>query len=129
MKFKLLIFAAVTLALCASTRSQPTLTGILQGHLTIVSPSEVDLEGGRPAEWAAVFFARFPLLVRDRDGKIVARLLADQTGNFKLPLPPGNYLLDAEGRKRGHLRAKPEPFAIEVDRTTRVEMHVDTGVR
>jgi hypothetical protein len=129
MKLKLLIFATMTLALFGPARSQPTLNGVLQGHLTIASPNEVEPEGGRPAESAAAFFARFPLLVRDDHGKIVGHVVVDRTGNFKIALPPGNYLLDAEGRTRGHLRAKAEPFTIEANRTTRVEMHIDTGVR
>jgi len=44
-------------------------------------------------------------------------------------LPPGDYVLDVQGRARGHVRAKPQRFTIVSNHTVRVDMDIDTGVR
>jgi len=62
--------------------------------------------------------------------KEVARVTADLDGKYRVALPPGDYVLDVQGRKpKGHLRAKPQPFTIVSSQTARVNMDVDPGVR
>jgi hypothetical protein len=65
-----------------------------------------------------------------RDGKKeIARVTADGDGNYRAALPPGDYILDAQGRARGHIRAKPRRFKVASRQTARVDMQIDTGVR
>ena len=54
---------------------------------------------------------------------------ADMNGNYRVTLPPGNYVLDLQGRAPGHVRAKPQPFTVVSNRTLRVDMDIDTGIR
>jgi len=44
-------------------------------------------------------------------------------------LPPGHYVLDVQGRARGHVRAKPRRFTVVSKQTVRVDMDIDTGIR
>jgi len=76
-------------------------------------------------------YAEYLLLVLTRDGRrAITRVTADRDGKYRVALPPGDYVLDVQGRKpKGHLRAKPQPFTIAAGRTVRVDMNIDTGIR
>lgn len=75
-------------------------------------------------------YADFPLIILTQAReKEVARVTADAKGNYRIALSPGDYILDVQGRVRGHLRAKPEPFTVVSNKTVRVDMTIDTGVR
>ena len=118
---------SVVLACTASVKAAP---GFVEGHLKIVSPREVELaEGNAPAN-TSEDYAEYPLIILSRDEKKeIARVTADGDGNYRAALPPGDYVLDVQGRARGHLRAKPRPYKVVSGQTTRVDMEIDTGVR
>jgi hypothetical protein len=54
---------------------------------------------------------------------------ADAEGNYRLALPPGDYILDVEGRAPKRLRATRRPFTVLPNQTVRVDMDIDTGIR
>jgi hypothetical protein len=107
-------------------------TGILEGHLKILSSKEVQLQDDARAtpEAPEQLYSEYPLIVRSRDGgKEVARVTADAGGNYRLTLPPGDYVLDIQRRPRGRVRATPQPFTVAAGQTVRVDMEIDPGVR
>jgi hypothetical protein len=70
------------------------------------------------------------LLILSKDGrKEVARIAADENGDYRITLPPGDYILDAKGRAPQGIRAKPHPFTVVSQQTVRVDMEIDTGIR
>jgi hypothetical protein len=102
----------------------------VEGHLRLVSPREVELADGAAPSITAESYAEFPLIILSRDAKKeVGRVTADKDGHYRTALPPGEYLLDVQGRARGRVRAKPRRFTIVSKQTARVDMDVDTGVR
>jgi hypothetical protein len=104
--------------------------GFLEGHLKIFSLKEVELAGGTPSKMTAGNYSDYPLVVLSQDGKKeVTRITADTSGNYRVPLPPGDYVLDVKGRRPGGVRAKPQPFTIISNQTVRVDMDIDTGIR
>ena len=105
--------------------------GFLEGHLKIISPREVELADATPPKITAENYADYPLIILSRDRKTeVARVTADETGKYRVALPPGDYILDAQGRPpKGHVRAKPQPFTVASNQTVHVDMNIDTGVR
>ena len=105
--------------------------GFLEGRLKISSPKEVDLADATPSERTGENFGDYPLIVLSRDGKQeISRVTADKNGNFRVTLPPGDYILDVPGRRpKGHVRATPQPFTIVSNQTVHVDMNIDTGVR
>ena len=120
-------FTAVLGAVPLSTAAP---TGILEGHLKILSSSEVNLADGTPAPVTAENYADYPLIVLSQDRKTeVTRVTADGNGNYRVELPPGDYVLDVQRRPRGRVRATPQPFTVVSGQTVRVEMDIDTGVR
>ena len=104
--------------------------GFLEGHLKITSPREVELAGETPSK-TAHNYAKYPLIILSQDGKKeIARAAADGNGNYRLALPPGDYILDVKGRPpMGHVRAKPQRFTVVSNQIARVNMDIDTGIR
>jgi hypothetical protein len=119
----------VVLAGAASINAAPQ--GFLEGHLKIFSPKPVQPADENIAAKTAENYADYPLLILSRDAqKEIARMTADAEGNYRVALPPGDYILDVQGRKpKGHVRAKPQPFTVASNQTAHVDMNIDTGVR
>ena len=43
-------------------------------------------------------YADYPLIILSHDGeKEIARVTADENGNYRVALPPGDYVLDVQG--------------------------------
>ena len=104
--------------------------GFVEGHLKIISSREVELADQTPFEGTEVNYADYPLVILSRDGKNeIARITADQNGNYRVALPPGDYLLDVQDRRRRHVRATPQTFTVVANQIVHVDMNVDTGIR
>jgi hypothetical protein len=105
--------------------------GFVEGHLKIISPKEVELADETPSKTTAKNYADYPLIILSRDGKKeIARVTADENGNYRVALAPGDYVLDVQGRPpKGHVRAKPQPFTVASNHTVHVDMNIDTGIR
>jgi len=107
-------------------------TGILEGHLKILSSKEVQLQDDAKAmsEAPEQLYSEYPLIIRSREGgKEVAHVTADAGGNYHLALPPGEYILDIQRRPRGRVRTTPQPFTVAAGQTVRVDLDIDAGVR
>ena len=127
---KHLISVCVLLLLAGDVSIGAVPPGFLQGHLQIISPKEVELADGKQPVVEAEKYAEYPLIIRSQHrGEEIARVIADEHGNYRVALPPGNYLLDVQGRARGHLRAKQQRFKVVSNETVHVDMDIDTGVR
>jgi hypothetical protein len=128
--FKGLIIACLLLSLPGPTSIKAAPSGFLEGHLKIILSREVELADGTPAPVTAENYGDYPLIVLSRDRKTeVTRVTADGNGNYRVELPPGDYVLDVQDRPRGRVRATPRPFTVASGQTIRVDMDIDTGVR
>jgi hypothetical protein len=116
-------------ALCVSwgDAAEP---GFLEGHLKIVSLKSVERDDAGASKGTAVDYAAHPLLILSKDGKTKVReVTADKDGNYRVSLPPGDYVLDAKGRAPKRVRTKPKSFTIISSQTVRVDLDLDTGIR
>ena len=132
MHLKYLITACTFLGLAGAASIKAASPGFIEGHVKIFPLSEVNLadDAKAPSGESAQPYSEYPLIVRTRDGqKEIARVTADDNGNYRAALPPGDYILDVEGRSPGHVRATPQPFTITSNQTVRVDMNIDTGIR
>jgi hypothetical protein len=123
------LFACLFVALAVGSANAQS-PGFLEGHLKIIASREVELADATPSENAADNYAGYPLIILSRDKqKEIARITADENGNYRASLPPGDYVLDVQNRRRLHIRATPQPFTIAPSQTVSVDMAIDTGVR
>jgi hypothetical protein len=129
-RLKYLFSACVFGLLAGSVLISAAQQGFVEGHLKILSPKEVELADETPCKMAAANYADYPLIVMSRDQqREIARVTADDNGNYRIALPPGNYVLDVQDRRRKHVRGKPQRFTIASNQTVHVDMNIDTGIR
>jgi hypothetical protein len=126
---KYVIFSPIVLLIAGAVQATPP--GFLEGHLKIFSPKEVELADATPSKRTADNYADYPLIILSRDGKQeITRVTADENGNYRVTLPPGDYILDVHGRMpKGHVRGTPQPFTVASNQTVHMDMNIDTGVR
>jgi hypothetical protein len=129
MKYVALALGIFLLASSASLHAAEQ--GFLEGHLKIIFGMATQPSDDMPRpEIAPESYAEYPLVVLSQDGKKeVARLTADEDGNYRITLPPGNYILDVQDRAAKRLRARPQPFTVVSNQTVRVDMNINRGIR
>ena len=126
------VISSLIVFLLAGTAVDATPPGFLEGHLKVFSLKEVELADATPSpKDRRRITPIIHLIILSRDGKQeIARVTADETGKYRVALPPGDYILDVQRRPpKGHIRAKPQPFTVISNQTVRVDMDIDTGVR
>ena len=120
---------SLLLASAASIKAAPQ--GFMEGHLKIVVIRAV--EPDNMPQSAPETYAEYPLIILSQDGKReIARLTADKSGNYRLALAPGAYILalqerSIEERAAERIHANPQPFAVVANQTVRVNMNVFVG--
>jgi hypothetical protein len=125
-----LIFSGCLLVIACIQLSDAAEPGYLEGQLKIGSRKEVELAEAGPSKHREENYPDYPLVILSKAGqKEVARVTPDQEGNYRVALPPGDYILDVEARGQSHVRAQPQPFTIVSNQTVRVDMNIDTGIR
>jgi hypothetical protein len=117
------------LASAASIKAAPQ--GFMEGHLKIavIRPVEPD----NMPQPVPETYAEYPLIILSQDGKKeIARLTVDKSGNYRIALPPGAYILGvqerpAEERAAERIHATRQPFTVVADQTVRVDMTIFIG--
>jgi hypothetical protein len=127
---KYLIAACIFLLLVGTASINAAPQGFLEGHLKILSGRPVQLADENTATVTAENYAEYPLypliILSRGEKKEITRVTADRDGNYRVALPPGDYILDVQRRKPGHVRAKPQLFTVVSNQTVRVDMDVNT---
>ena len=119
------------LAGAASTKAGPQ--GFMEGHLKIVVIRAVEPDNMPEPTVAPENYAEYPLIILSQDAKSeIARLTADKSGNYRLALAPGAYILalqerSIEERAAERIHANPQPFTVVANQTVRVDMNVFVG--
>ena len=125
---KYLIGAATCLILAGTAASDAVPPGFLEGNLKVVSPRAVEPSDAMPRP-AFGTNAKYPLIILSQDGeKQIARVTPDESGHYRVALPPGAYVLDVQDRVAKRVRAKPQPFTVVSNQTVRVDMSIFTGL-
>jgi hypothetical protein len=126
---KYLIVVATSLILAGNASSNAAPLGFMEGDLKIVSLGAAESSDAMPRQTVTPEkYAEYPLVVFSQDGKReIVRVTADGNGNYRVPLPPGAYILDLQDRVVRHLRAKPQPFTVVSDQTVRVDTNIVIG--
>jgi hypothetical protein len=122
---------SLLLASAASIKAGPQ--GFMEGHLKIVVIRAVEPDNMPEPTVAPETYAQYPLIILSQDGKReIARLTADKSGNYRVALAPGAYILalqerSIEERAAERIHANPQPFTVVANQTVRVDMNVFVG--
>ena len=88
------IAACIFFVLVGTASINATPQGFLEGQLKIISRRPVALADENTAPMTARNYADYPLIILTRDEtKQIARIIADRDGNYRVALPPGDYIL------------------------------------
>jgi hypothetical protein len=121
--------ACMFLMLAGSASSTAATQGFMEGHLKIVVISPVEADNIPQPET----YADYPLIILSQDGKKeIARLTADKSGNYRVALPPGAYILavqerPTEERAAERIHANRQSFTVVSNQTVRVDMRIFIG--
>src|SRR3984893_10844612 len=125
---KPLVAAFIFLMLGKSASIKAAPQGFVEGHLKIVVPGAVEPDAMPRPEMPPQSYAKYPLIIKSQDGqKEIARVTADESGNYRVALPPGAYILDVQHRAGQRMGAKPQSFTVISDQTVHVDMNIFVG--
>jgi len=124
-----MIVGGIFSALAGTESIKAAPQGFMEGHLKIVSLKAVEPSDEMPRPGVAPeTYAEYPLIILSQEGKKeIARITADENGNYRAALPPGAYILDVQGRGPKRLRARAQPFTIVSNETVHIDMTIVTG--
>jgi len=128
--FRYLVSASIIFLVAGTESIEAAAPGFLEGHLKIIFGMAVGESDEMPrAEFAPQSYAQYPLIILSQEEKKeTARITADKNGNYRVPLPPGNYILDLQNSVAKRLRAAPRPFTIVSNQTAHVDMTAVIGL-
>ena len=120
------VCSCLVVASTASVNAAPQ--GSVEGRLKIVSQRPVQLDNDNTPTLAAKNYTDYPLIILSQaESKQIARITPDKDGNYRAALPPGEYILDVEGRVRRRLHVRAQPFTILPNETVHVDLTIVTG--
>jgi hypothetical protein len=127
---RILVAFFTFLVLTDSAPTEALAQGFLEGHLKIVWMSGGALSDEMPRSTVAPeTYANYPLIVLSQEGKKeVVRVTADQSGNYRIALTPGAYIIDVQGRAAKRISASPQPFTIISNQTVHVDLSIFIGL-
>ena len=128
--FRHLASAFIVFLLAGTTTINAAQQGFLEGHLKIIFGMAVGESDEMPrAEGAPGSYAQYPLIILGQaERKEIARVTVDKKGDYRVALPPGNYVLDIQDRVAKHIRAAPRPFTVVSNQTVHVDMNIVIGM-
>ena len=122
------IAASILFVLVGTALINAAPQGFLEGQLKIIARRPVELADENTASMTARNYAEYPLIILTRSEKQqIVQVTADKDGNYRVALPPGDYILDVQRHESGNLRAKPQPFTIVAGQTVHVDMTIVAG--
>ncbi len=127
--FNLVIISLMTILLsaCATT---PNETGTLEGHVTIGPLVPVVRVGEAEPTPAPEVYAAREIVIFAEDGRAeVARAKIDATGNYRVTLPMGKYVVDINHLGIDFAKGLPQTVEITSQQVTRLDVEIDTGIR
>src|SRR5262245_29474317 len=125
--------ACIFLMLASNASIKAAPQGFMEGHLKIVVIRPVEPDNMPQPTVAPKTYAEYPLIILSQDGKReIARLTVDKSGNYRIALPPGAYILGvqerpAEERAAERIHATRQPFTVVSNQTVRVDMTIFIG--
>ena len=109
----------------ASDAAPAVAPGFLEGRLKVGVSGGAKLADETEAKAASVNYAEYPLVIlRKDDRKEVGRITPDENGYYRVPLPPGDYLLELKRRVLKRSETQLRPFTVVSQQTIEVNLEL-----
>lgn len=121
-----ILIGTICLAAPESRGVSPVSPGFMEGYLKI-EPAKGGAELGDESKPkpATVNYAEYPLVIlRKGSQEQVAQITADAKGHYRVPLPPGDYVLSFKAASPRRGRGQLRPFTVVSQQTVRVDMEL-----
>ena len=129
-KFSLLLFAVLLNWSCDQQLMQIVEKGFLEGKVTIGPLCPLETVPPDPAcQPSQDTYDAWPIVIWTADKKTkIATIDPDLDGNYVIDLPNGSYLVDLDRQHRFN-KSLPAPIIIEPNKTSLLNIDIDTGIR
>ena len=122
---KLQFITGVLILLLATCSAEPASTNSgVEGQVFIGPVCPVVQEGQECADRPY----QATLVVNNSNGREIVKVQTDEQGRFKIPLEPGEYILQPESPNVMPYAAE-QVFVVEAGRFTQVNITYDSGIR
>lgn len=122
---KLQFITGVLILLLATCSAEPaSTTSGVEGQVFIGPVCPVVQEGQECADRPY----QATLIVNNSNGREIVKVQTDEQGRFKIPLEPGEYILQPESPNVMPYAAE-QVFVVEAGRFTQVNITYDSGIR
>ena len=103
--------------------------GFLEGRLKVHVSGGARLADDTEPKTASVNYADYPLVVLRKDNREeITRITVDANGHYRIPLPPGDYLLELKTRVLKRVETQLRPFTVVSQQAVRVDLEVAAGL-
>jgi len=125
---RLILFPALA-SLCwfavESSAGPSVASGFLEGRLKVHVSGGANLADGDESKAASVNYAEYPMVVLRKDNREeIARITPDENGHYRIPLPPGDYVLEVKSSVRKRPQKAQRPFTVVSQQTAHVDIEV-----
>ncbi len=127
----IILILMLIVAGCTQQQNIPQ-TGFLQGKITIGPLCPVERNPPDPkCSPNTETYKAWQMAVYSPNNEIVSLLEPDLTGNYKIELPVGSYMIDFESKKNFGVGRSNLPTTIKISKneTTTLDIDIDTGIR
>ena len=111
--------------------NEPSMNGSIEGHVSIgpLRPGPVHVDQQDPPV-PPEMYASHKLVVLSHDGKSkILESTIDSQGNYFVEVPAGAYLVDVQPHDIGFGNFVPQEVLVQVGKTVRQDINIDTGMR
>jgi len=123
MKTNLLFLFVLLLASCSSMTPTPSADSGIEGQVFIGPTCPVVREGEECPDQPY----QATLTVNNSKGERIVQIQTEEDGQFRIPLPPGEYILHPESEKFPF--ADEQTVIVEDGMFTQVTVNYDSGIR
>ena len=125
----LVVFVAVVCG-CIGAQPEAVSPGFLEGNVSIGPLCPVEPCTVPPERLAAAYASKNVIVFMKDTGTVVAIVSLNADGSYRVALPPGVYVIETNRTGGvGGARSLPADVAIESNKTVRLDISIDTGIR
>jgi hypothetical protein len=115
---------------CMGEQPEAVSPGFLEGSVSIGPLCPVEPCNIPPERLAEVYASRSVIVSWKDTGKVVAVVSLNADGSYRVALPPGVFVVDTNRTGGvGGARGLPADVVIESNKTVRLDIDIDTGIR